>query len=71
MELHGSLTYNLQLALDSSSRLRGHRIHRDTLTFWTDLIAEARAQRAAAGSPDDPEVDRLIAAGDGDRREQS
>ena len=61
MELHGSLSYNLQLALDSSARLRGHPIHRDTVAFWSDLIAEARAQRAAGASPDDPEVDRLIA----------
>jgi hypothetical protein len=60
MELHGSLAYNLQLALDSSTRLRGHPVHKDTLAFWSELVSEARARRAA-GHPDDREVERLIA----------
>ena len=61
MELHGSLASNLQMALESSKRLRGHPVHRDTLAFWSDLIGEARAQRAAGVDPDDPDVERLIA----------
>ena len=61
MELHGSLTSNLQMALDSSNRLRGHPVHRDTMTFWSDLIREARARRAAGVGPDDPDVEKLIA----------
>jgi hypothetical protein len=61
MELHGSLASNLQMAIDSSKRLRGHPVHRDTLAFWSDLIGEARARRAAGADPDDPDVERLIA----------
>jgi hypothetical protein len=60
MEIHGSLRHNLQLALESSKRLRGHPIHRDTLAFWSELISEARARRAPGDDPDDPEVDRLV-----------
>jgi hypothetical protein len=61
MELHGTLAYNLQMALDSSKRLRGHPVHRDTLAFWSDLVGEARARRAAGSDSDDPNVERLIA----------
>lgn len=61
MDMHGALASNLQMALDSSKRLRGHPVHRDTLVFWSDLIGEARARRAAGEDPDDPEVERMIA----------
>lgn len=61
MELHGTLAYNLRLALDSSRRLRGHPVHRDTLAFWSDLIGEARASRAAGDAGHDTGIDRLIA----------
>ena len=60
MELHGSLASNLELARASARRLRGHPVHRDTLAFWSELISEARARRAAGLEPDDPEVARLI-----------
>jgi hypothetical protein len=45
MELHGSITQNLQAAVESSRRLQGHPVHRDTLGFWSDLISEARVRR--------------------------
>ena len=61
MELHGTLAHNLQMALDSAKRLQGHPVHRDTLAFWSDLIGEARARRAAGEVRDVPEVERLIA----------
>jgi len=61
MELHGSLASNLQMAIDSSKRLRGRPVHRDTLAFWSDLIGEARATRVAGADPVDPDVERLIA----------
>jgi hypothetical protein len=61
MELHGSLASNLQMAIESSKRLQGHPVHRDTLMFWLELVAEARARRAAGEDPDDPYVERLIA----------
>jgi hypothetical protein len=61
MELHGSLASNLQMAIESSKRLQGHPVHRDTLMFWLELVAEARARRATGEDPDDPYVERLIA----------
>ena len=60
MELHGDLAYNLQLALDSAARLRGHPVHRDTVAFWSELVGEARARRAATREVDAFEVDQLI-----------
>ena len=61
MEIHGSITSNLQAAVVSSRRLKGHPIHRDTLQFWSDLLSEARATRAAAVGSDEPELEQLIA----------
>ena len=60
MELHGTLVYNLQLALDSARRLRDHPVHRDTLAFWSDLVGEARARGSAEAVPDDLDVQSLI-----------
>jgi hypothetical protein len=57
MEVHGDIAPNLGAAVQSSRRLKGHPIHRDTLQFWSDLIAEARSRRAAG----DPEVAEAIA----------
>lgn len=61
MELHGSLASNLQMALDSSTRLRGHPVHKDTVAFWSDLIGEARSRRAAGENLEDSGLDRLMA----------
>lgn len=61
MDLHGSLASNLQMAIESSKRLQGHPVHRDTLLFWVELIGEARARRAAGDDPHDPDIERLIA----------
>ncbi len=61
MQLHGTIAQNLQLAVESSRRLRGHPIHKDTLSFWSDLIKEARARRAAGVDVNDPTVDASIA----------
>jgi hypothetical protein len=35
---------NLQAALASAKRLRGHPVHKDTISFWRDLIAQARSE---------------------------
>lgn len=43
MELHGSLSENLNGALRSMRRLRGHPVHQDTIDYWYSLIAHARA----------------------------
>jgi hypothetical protein len=61
MELHGSITQNLKAAVESSRRLKGHPIHRDTLAFWSDLIREARARRSAGEGIDDREAEEAIA----------
>ena len=61
MEMHGSTAQNIKAAVASSRRLKGHPIHRDTLRFWSDLIAEIRARRASGEFLDDPEVDEAIA----------
>lgn len=42
MELHGSLTENLNAALASMRRLRSHPVHADTLDYWYNLLAHAR-----------------------------
>ena len=61
MEVHGSIEQNLKAAVESSRRLRGHPIHKDTLQFWSGLVAEARSRRAAGEVRDDPAVDEAIA----------
>ena len=60
MELHGSIAHNLKAAVESSRRLRGHPVHKDTLQFWSDLIREARARRAAGEALDECEVEEAI-----------
>lgn len=57
MELHGSITENLKAAVESSRRLKGHPIHRDTMAFWSGLIREARARRSAVEGIDDREAE--------------
>lgn len=61
MELAGTITDNLQAAIFSARRLRGHKVHPDTLRFWRELLECARgiARRSALAQPD--EVDGLIA----------
>jgi hypothetical protein len=61
MKLHGSLANNLEAALTSARRLKGHPIHKDTLVFWSDLRAHARVQKNAAGSEVSDATDKLLA----------
>jgi len=51
MELHGTLASNLESALQSARRLRGHPVHADTLGYWTDLLHHARRQLALGADP--------------------
>jgi hypothetical protein len=44
MELHGDIVENLRYAVQSAVRLRGHRVHSDTLVFWGDLLTFARQE---------------------------
>jgi hypothetical protein len=52
MELSGTIAHNLRCAIDSAKRLRGKRIHADTLDFWRSLISHALRdqQRKTDGS---------------------
>jgi hypothetical protein len=60
MEIHGTLERNLRNALNSAKRLKGRPIHADTIQFWSDLVREARANRAAVEHLN-PEVDQAVA----------
>ena len=42
MKLHGDIVENLRYAVQSAVRLREHRVHADTLIFWSDLLTFAR-----------------------------
>jgi hypothetical protein len=42
MKLHGDIVENLRYAVQSAGRLREHRVHADTLIFWSDLLTFAR-----------------------------
>jgi hypothetical protein len=44
MKLHGTLADNLNAAVRSAERLRGHPVHADTMNFWLELLSLARAQ---------------------------
>lgn len=45
MKLHGTIIENLQNAVASARRLRGHPVYKDTLRYWADLVHEARRSR--------------------------
>ena len=45
MNLHGSIIENIEYAVASARRLRGHPVYRDTLTYWAELLQEARRAR--------------------------
>ena len=46
MELSGTVLENLQAAVTSARRFRGHPVHADTLQFWRDLLGYARQVKA-------------------------
>lgn len=43
MELAGAIVQNLEAAVKSAERLRGHPAHVDTVAYWKQLLARARA----------------------------
>ncbi|MGY2737005.1 hypothetical protein [Sphingomonas sp. UYP23] len=45
MNLSGSILENVQNAVVSARRLRGHPVYKDTLSYWTELLQEARRAR--------------------------
>ena len=60
MELHGSTEANLVAALRSANRLRGHRVHGDTLKFWADLVRHARRELSSSVMLPSDTVIRLV-----------
>ena len=45
MKLAGSVLENVENAVTGARRLRGHPVYKDTLTYWTELLHEARRER--------------------------
>jgi hypothetical protein len=45
VKLHGDIIDNLKQAILSAARLRGHKVHPDTLQFWHELLSYARQER--------------------------
>jgi hypothetical protein len=61
MELHGTILENLQNALASARRLRGHPVYKDTLLFWAELLTAARQERARATPAEAVRIEALVA----------
>ena len=61
MELHGTVTENLRAALASARRLRGRRVHADTLNYWRELLSHARVERRQNAGAEDGALQDLIA----------
>jgi hypothetical protein len=61
MKLHGTLATNLQDAIKSAERLRNHPVYPDTLTYWADVLREARRGRIDIVESERLAIDRLIA----------
>jgi hypothetical protein len=59
VELHGTLTENLKAALRSAHKLRGQRVHADTLRFWSELVGLARSKREGLVGLDRPAISSL------------
>lgn len=60
MDVHGSLSNNLQAAIASARRSRGHPVHADTVAFWSELLQHARLLKAE-GSEEASTIDPLLA----------
>lgn len=60
MELHGTLEVNLGAAIRSARRLRGHPVHPDTISHWTDLLHQARRELGAGAGPSAEVVKQLL-----------
>lgn len=51
MILAGPILENVKNAAASARRLRDHPVYKDTLTYWSELLQEARnARKALAGA---------------------
>jgi hypothetical protein len=59
MIIHGSIADNLTAAIRSSRRLRGSPVHSDTIAFWRQLLAKARAEEPPANPAQTPSIEQL------------
>lgn len=60
MDIHGSLADNLQAAIASARRYKGHTVHKETIAFWSELLQHARLQKAV-GNEEASRIDLLLA----------
>ena len=60
MELHGSLLENISAAIASARRLRGHRIYPDTLSYWDELLHQARRELVSQAGEERLALRKLI-----------
>ena len=61
MELAGTIAENLEAAIVSARRLRGHRVHADTRRYWHELLDYARLKVRRSALLDAEEIYLLIA----------
>ena len=62
MKLHGSLAHNLEAALKSARRLRGHPVHKDTEAYWVELLAHCRAEKRSCTAAELATLEPLLAS---------
>lgn len=60
MDIAGSIKENLEAAVRSARRLRGHPVHQDTLGFWRELLSMSRATKRWEPVDDMMAIERLI-----------
>jgi hypothetical protein len=62
MILDGTLAQNLEAALKSARRLRGHPVHKETQAFWMELLAHGRAQLRSCTAAEINTIEHLLAS---------
>ena len=60
MKLSGSVLENLQAAVRSARRFRGHPVHSETVQFWRDLLSYARQVKAEQPSHEEQRIDDAL-----------
>jgi polyhydroxyalkanoate synthesis regulator phasin len=70
MKLHGSITANLEGAIASTQRLRGHLVYSDTTRYWRELVREARRTRTELPENERLRLDALVARLEGEMIER-
>ena len=60
MELHGTIASNLEAALASAVRIRGRPVYKETITYWNDLLHQARRARERRAALEDAKLAVLI-----------